>query len=61
MNVTHIADDQFLVCFLRGCKFSIERAKEKLDMFYTIRTAIPEFFTNRDPSNLHIQHIVDLG
>lgn len=40
-------NDQFLVAFLRGCKYSLERAKEKLDGFYTIRGAIPEFFTNR--------------
>jgi hypothetical protein len=34
-------DDQFLVVFLRGCKFSVEKAKEKLEMFYTARAIIP--------------------
>ncbi|KAH8257564.1 hypothetical protein KR038_011434, partial [Drosophila bunnanda] len=38
-------DDQFLVAFLRGCKFSLERAKSKLDKFYTLRTKYPEYFT----------------
>ncbi|EDV38963.1 uncharacterized protein Dana_GF25066, isoform A [Drosophila ananassae] len=37
-------DDQFLVAFLRGCKFSLERAKSKLDKFYTLRTKYPDYF-----------------
>ncbi|XP_017014306.1 alpha-tocopherol transfer protein-like [Drosophila takahashii] len=37
-------DDQFLVAFLRGCKFSLERAKSKLDKFYTLKTKYPEYF-----------------
>jgi hypothetical protein len=41
-------DDQFLIIFLRGCKFSLERAKHKLDMFYTVRTHLPEFIGSRD-------------
>lgn len=34
-------DDQFLVTFLRGCKYSLEMSKKKLDMYYTLRTHIP--------------------
>ncbi|KAJ9584950.1 hypothetical protein L9F63_020699, partial [Diploptera punctata] len=34
--------------FLR-CKTSIERAKQTLDMYFTIKTALPEIFSNRDP------------
>ncbi|CAB3376558.1 Hypothetical predicted protein [Cloeon dipterum] len=48
---THIiADpsDQLIVSFLRGCKFSLEKTKKKLDMYYTIRSMAPEFFKNRD-------------
>nr|XP_016943797.1 alpha-tocopherol transfer protein-like [Drosophila suzukii] len=37
-------DDQFLVAFLRGCKYSLERAKAKLDKFYTLKTKYPEYF-----------------
>lgn len=40
-------DDQFLISFLRGCKFSLERAKAKLDAYYTIRQAMPEVFADR--------------
>lgn len=51
-------DDQFLLSFLRGTKFSLERAKHKLDMFYTIREHSPEFFKDRDPEKLNFKEIV---
>lgn len=40
-------DDQFLMVFLRSSKFSLERAKERLDNFYAIRSALPDVFANR--------------
>ncbi|XP_017854745.2 retinol-binding protein pinta [Drosophila busckii] len=40
-------DDQFLLAFLRGTKFSLERAKEKFDRFYTLQASIPEVFNER--------------
>jgi len=51
-------DDQFLLAFLRGTKFSLERAKEKFDRFYTLQRSIPEVFNERrlatDPQVLDI-------
>lgn len=50
-------DDQFLVSFLRGCKYSLEKAKSKIDYFYTIRTMLPDIFANNtmsDAKNLMI-------
>ncbi|XP_017488113.1 PREDICTED: alpha-tocopherol transfer protein-like isoform X1 [Rhagoletis zephyria] len=50
-------DDQFLVNFLRGCKYSLEKAKSKIDHFYTIRTMVPHMFANNtmaDPNHLLI-------
>ncbi|KPJ11638.1 Alpha-tocopherol transfer protein-like [Papilio machaon] len=41
-------DDDRMMTFLRGCSFSLEKCKRKLDMYFTMRTACPEFFTNRD-------------
>ncbi|XP_045490790.1 alpha-tocopherol transfer protein-like [Colias croceus] len=38
-------DDQFIVSFLRGCKFSLERTKEKIDLYYSLRTMAPELFS----------------
>lgn len=54
-------DDQFLVAFLRGCKYSLEKAKHKLDLFYTVRTHAPELIRNRDPMNDHVLGMIRLG
>lgn len=54
-------DDQFLIAFLRGCKYSLEMTKKKLDMFYTLRTHIPEMMNNRDPLNEKVHQIIKLG
>lgn len=54
-------DDQFIVSFLRGCKFSLEKAKNKIELFYTARTLTPEFFANRDVNDKKLQEIIDHG
>ncbi|KAK6620637.1 hypothetical protein RUM43_010932 [Polyplax serrata] len=51
-------DDARLMTFLRGCKFSLEKTKRKLDMYFTMRSAIPEFFSNRNPLDPTIQDIM---
>ena len=53
-------DDQFLLSFLRGSKFSLERAKHKLDMFYTIRQHSPEFFKDRDPEKINVREYMKI-
>lgn len=53
--------DQWLLAFLRGCKFSLERTKEKLDMYYTLKALVPEFLSNRDPMDSKIQETLKLG
>lgn len=54
-------DDQFLIAFLRGCKYSLEKAKQKLDLFYTVRQLTPEVIKKRDPSNEHIIGMIRQG
>lgn len=54
-------DDQFLVSFLRGCKYKLEKAKTKLDMFYTLRTHMPELMLDRDPLDRKLLAIIRLG
>jgi len=54
-------DDQFLIAFLRGCKNSMERAKEKLDAYYTYRTTASEFYATRDPFDKKILEILEKG
>lgn len=51
-------DDQFLVTFLRGCKYSLERAKQKYDLFYTLKTHMPKVFKDRDPTSEKNQKIL---
>ncbi|XP_012273701.1 alpha-tocopherol transfer protein-like isoform X2 [Orussus abietinus] len=53
-------DDQRLMTFLRGCKFSLEKCKRKLDMYFTMRAAVPEFFSNRDITRPELQEIVKI-
>lgn len=53
-------DDQRLKTFLRGCKFSLEKVKKKLDMYYTMRNAVPEFFENRDVTRPELTEILDV-
>ena len=54
-------DDQFLVNFLRGSKFSLEKTKDKIDMFYSMRTALPNLFRNRDPLDPKLNAIIKKG
>lgn len=54
-------DDQFLITFLRGSKYSLERAKEKIDLFFTVRTLMHEMFIDRDPTDPATLEIIRLG
>lgn len=54
-------DDQFLVLFLRGSKYSLERTKEKFDTYFTARALMTEFFIGRDPNANPIAQIIKLG
>ena len=47
--------------FLRGCKFSLERTKEKLDFFYSIKANCPEWFDNWDIDEDRVQGMVKQG
>ncbi|XP_065172224.1 alpha-tocopherol transfer protein-like [Atheta coriaria] len=51
-------DEDRMMTFLRGCKFSLEKCKKKLDMYFTMRTACPELFTNRDITRPELQEII---
>ncbi|XP_050361887.1 uncharacterized protein LOC126781108 [Nymphalis io] len=53
-------DDQWLVAFLRGCKYSLERTKEKLDLYYSMRSLAPELFSVR-PNDKVFTDIMNKG
>lgn len=54
-------DDQTLVNILRGCKYSLEKAKVKIDTFYTVRSAFTEAFSDRYPITERMLEIMRLG
>lgn len=54
-------DDQSLITFLRSSKYSLERSKKKILLYYTAVSAIPELFTNRDVNDAKILEVIKLG
>ncbi|KAF5283174.1 hypothetical protein FQR65_LT02686 [Abscondita terminalis] len=54
-------EDQWILSFLRGCKFSLERTKNKLIKYYGMRLVEPEFFAERDPFNSELQKLLKTG
>lgn len=60
-HLNFTVDDQLILAFLRCSKFSIERTKEKIDNYYTMRTLVPEVLCNRDPFSTEIQAVLNAG
>jgi len=54
-------EDEVYKMFLRGCKYSLERTKEKLDFFYSVRGNLPEWFDQWDPFNKKTQIVLNAG
>lgn len=54
-------ESSFLVAFLRGSKFSLEKAKKKIDFYYTMRDLVPEIFRNRSAVDPRTHEILQLG
>jgi hypothetical protein len=55
------SDTQFLVAFLRGCKFNLEKVKQKLELFYTVRQSSPEIMAKRDPNDERVVGMIRQG
>ncbi|XP_028043984.1 retinol-binding protein pinta-like isoform X2 [Bombyx mandarina] len=58
---SEIISDQWLVAFLCGSKHNLEKCKSKIERYYTLSTAAPEFYANRDPLDPQIQELLKLG
>lgn len=54
-------DETFLLGFARGCKYSMEKTKQKIDLFLTMRSALPEFFRGWDPLKPDMQAALACG
>ncbi|XP_024871204.1 alpha-tocopherol transfer protein-like [Temnothorax curvispinosus] len=49
-HLPNISDSE-LALFLHSNYYRLEPTKTTIDAFYTVRTHVPEFFSNRDPNN----------
>uniref|UniRef100_A0A1I8N333 CRAL-TRIO domain-containing protein n=1 Tax=Musca domestica TaxID=7370 RepID=A0A1I8N333_MUSDO len=54
-------DPQFLVQFLRGCKFSLERAKEKLESYYALKSKYPELLRPTNVDDPQLRKLFQMG
>ncbi|XP_073847850.1 alpha-tocopherol transfer protein-like [Musca autumnalis] len=54
-------DDQFLVAFLRGCKYSMEKTKSKIDRYFTLKGKFPELFGAIDVDDPKYREILRTG
>lgn len=54
-------DEQFLIIFLRGCKYDLDEVKEKIEVYYKTRTQIPDFFNDRDVTDPKYKEIIKIG
>jgi len=54
-------DDRFILNFLRGCKFSYARTKQKIDTWHTVRTHCPELFDNWNLDDPEIKYLIEQG
>ncbi|CAH0700726.1 unnamed protein product [Spodoptera exigua] len=53
-------DDQWLAAFLRGTKHNLARAKEKLDLYYSLRTVSPDLFMFK-PTDPRFKYLLRSG
>ncbi|XP_075168519.1 alpha-tocopherol transfer protein-like [Haematobia irritans] len=54
-------DDQFLIQFLRGCKYSLEKAKAKIDLFFALKSKYPEMLCPTDVDEPRFRELYNLG
>ncbi|XP_061719876.1 alpha-tocopherol transfer protein-like [Cydia pomonella] len=59
-HLPHEVDEILLRRFLHSCRYSIERAKRTLDLFFTIRSNAPELFCKRDPWAPEIRRVFEI-
>ncbi|XP_056634285.1 alpha-tocopherol transfer protein-like isoform X1 [Diorhabda sublineata] len=48
-HLPEMPSDNMIEFFLTNCKFSIEKTKQNIDMYYTIRPLLPEIYQNTNP------------
>jgi hypothetical protein len=54
-------DDGRLERWIIRCKNSLEGTKKSLDLYYTLKTAIPDILLGRDPCNQWFRKVVNVA
>ncbi|XP_066253082.1 retinol-binding protein pinta [Euwallacea similis] len=54
-------EDRYLLPFLRGCKFNLEKTKVKMINYYCMKRDRPEWFASRNPLLPNLQELTKLG
>ncbi|CAG9820572.1 unnamed protein product [Phaedon cochleariae] len=58
-HLPEMPDKKIIMNFLFMNKFSVEGTKQRLDMYYTKQTLVPEFFENSHPESSRMQCYLD--
>ncbi|XP_074030263.1 retinol-binding protein pinta isoform X2 [Leptinotarsa decemlineata] len=58
-HLPEMPDDHTITSFLIMNKFSVENVKQKIDMYYTMRSLYPDYFENKHPLSPCMQHTMD--
>ena len=56
----YFTDDIKIANFLLLNKYSIEKTKQKIDLYYTIRSLLPDIFDNVNPKSSQMRHFMDV-
>ncbi|KAG5881555.1 hypothetical protein JTB14_028172 [Gonioctena quinquepunctata] len=59
-HLPEVPSDRVITNFLLLNKFSIENTKQRLDMYYTMRSLFPDFFQDKHPLSSHMLKTMDL-
>ncbi|XP_046652805.1 retinol-binding protein pinta-like [Daphnia pulicaria] len=54
-------DDLSIRWFLRGCKFDSNKTKVRIETFYSFRSKVTEWYSNRDPLLPELMELLNLG
>ncbi|XP_072938076.1 alpha-tocopherol transfer protein-like [Epargyreus clarus] len=54
-------DDNLLLRFAHSCYYDLEKAKVAAELFFTIRTSVPDLINNRDPLSPPIQKALSIA
>nr|XP_023024467.1 uncharacterized protein LOC111512558 [Leptinotarsa decemlineata] len=58
-HLPEMPDDHTITSFLIMNKFSVENVKQKIGMYYTMRSLYPDYFENKHPLSPCMQHTMD--